>query len=606
MVTVEGLSEAIKRPPLVARVLRNPLGLVSIVVLGVAVILSAFAGVIAPFDPNSTDLARVMAGPGGGHLLGTDSAGRDIFSRLLYGGQITLAAGALGAMVAMVVGVPAGLIAGYFGGWFDSVASWVSNMFISLPAIVVLLATAAALGPSVWISMTVFGVILSPGFYRLVRTSVIAVRDELYVDAARVAGLSRSRILGRHIFTVVRAPIVIQAALVAGIAIGVQAGLEFLGLGDQTVPSWGSMLNEAFRNVFISPLPLLWTGLAISLVTAAYALLGNALRDALEDDEKAPATNKMLRAARAPIDGATVTEVVEVPTMQGLLEVSDLTVQYPRVDGTHTTVVDSVSFHVKRGEILGLVGESGSGKTQTAFSILGLLPDAAHIAGGHIVFDSTELVSRTTGAVSEARLAPLRGKRIAYIPQEPMSNLDPMFTVGYQLTRPLVKVMGMSQAAARSRALELLAVVGITDPERTFKAYPHEISGGMAQRVLIAGAVSCEPDLLIADEPTTALDVTVQAEVLDLIRNLQSSLGMAVLIVTHNFGVVADLCERVVVMQRARVVEQGTVREILKHPREEYTRNLLNSMLQGKTPLTLLGSPDEVRANAVYATEEEA
>ncbi len=240
--------------------------------------------------------------------------------------------------------------------------------------------------------------------------------------------------------------------------------------------------------------------------------------------------------------------------------------------------------------MLGIVGESGSGKTQTAFSILGLLPDEAEITAGSVVFDGRSLVSAEGGRLSQGQMAALRGKRIAYIPQEPMSNLDPNFTIGHQLVRPMVKVLGIGRKQARARALELLGIVGINNPQRTFAAYPHEVSGGMAQRVLIAGAVSCNPDLLIADEPTTALDVTVQAEVLDLLRDLQRRFTMGVVLVTHNFGVVADLCDRVVVMQNGRLVEEGPVREILRSPADPYTRKLLDSMLEGKEPMTMLVS----------------
>jgi peptide/nickel transport system permease protein len=182
----------------------------------------------------------------------------------------------------------------------------------------------------------------------------------------------------------------------------------------------------------------------------------------------------------------------------------------------------------------------------------------------------------------------LRGKKIAYIPQEPMSNLDPNFKIGYQLVRPMVKVLGITKDEATKKALNLLEIVGINNPQRVFDSYPHQVSGGMAQRVLIAGAVSCDPELLIADEPTTALDVTVQAEVLDLLRDLQNKFGMGMILVTHNFGVVADLCDRVLVMQNGNMVESGPVRQILGSPREEYTKTLLSSMLEGKTPMTFL------------------
>ena len=198
----------------------------------------------------------------------------------------------------------------------------------------------------------------------------------------------------------------------------------------------------------------------------------------------------------------------------------------------------------------------------------------------------------------------LRGKRISYIPQEPMSNLDPAFTIGSQLSTPMVRVLGVTKAEARQRALELLASVGIPDPQRTYDAYPHEVSGGMAQRVLIAGAISCAPDLIIADEPTTALDVTVQAEVLDVLRDLQRKLGLGIILVTHNFGVVADICDRVVVMQNGRLVEECPVRQILRTPQHPYTQMLLSSMLEGKPPMTpLLAGPAPVDSDSDNAVE---
>jgi len=229
---------------------------------------------------------------------------------------------------------------------------------------------------------------------------------------------------------------------------------------------------------------------------------------------------------------------------------------------------------VRRGEVHGLIGESGSGKTQTAWSVLRLLPAGGEILAGSIRFDGEDL-----SRVPDAKMRDIRGGRIAYIPQEPMSNLDPSFTIGTQLTEPMQIKLGVSKSEAKARALKLLGQVGIPNPERTFASYPHELSGGMAQRVLIAGAVSCEPDLIIADEPTTALDVTIQAEILDLLRELQRDLGVTILIVTHNFGVVADLCDRVSVMQKGRIVETGPARSVFAAPQHPYTRSLFDAIL---------------------------
>jgi len=264
-----------------------------------------------------------------------------------------------------------------------------------------------------------------------------------------------------------------------------------------------------------------------------------------------------------------------------LLVIDDLRVSYPRPNGEKSDVVKGISLRVERGQIVGLVGESGSGKSQTAFSVLGLLPGQAHMTAGTLSFAGVDLLGMTPKERNG-----LRGARIGYIPQEPMSNLDPAFRIGSQLTEPMRHHLGISAKTAKEEALKLLARVGIPDPERVFKSYPHQVSGGMAQRVLIAGAVSCNPELLIADEPTTALDVTVQADVLDLIRSLQAERGMGVVLVTHNFGVVADLCDQVAVMRNGEIVEVAEVTELFTNPREEYTRLLLDSALDStsKTP----------------------
>ena len=508
-----------------------------------------------------------------------------MWSRLLYGGRNTLGGAALAVAVALAIGLPSGLAAGYYGGWFDSLSNWWVNLVMALPAMVVLLATRAVLGPTVWVLMVVLGVLVAPSFYRLVRGTVAAMRGELYVDAARVFGLRDSRIIARHVLTVVRAPIIIQGALVAGMAIGLQAGLEFLGIGSGDLPTWGAMLNEAFTNIQRAPLFMLWPGLALGLTSAALVLLAASLRDVLEDRGSGPATGH--RARHLEADAPTTLD--SAGERSDLLSVRDLALTYELADGSSREVVHGVDLDVRRGEVLGLVGESGSGKTQTAFSILGLLPEGGRVSRGSVRLDGTEVVGST-----ERTLRGLRGDTVAYVPQEPMSNLDPAFTIGDHLTEPLRVKLGLSRSAARKRALELLRQVEIPDPERTYRSHPHQISGGMAQRVLIAGAISCDPALLIADEPTTALDVTVQAEVLALLRRLQAERGMGVLLVTHNLGVVADLCDRVAVMREGRIVESGGAEHILTAPEEPYTRGLLDAVL------------DDTPARAPWQPREEA
>jgi ABC-type dipeptide/oligopeptide/nickel transport system ATPase component/ABC-type dipeptide/oligopeptide/nickel transport system permease subunit len=589
-----GQTGTVVRSTVLKRLFKNPLGIIALIILLGMAMLAVFADALAPFDENFANISKTLAAPDPVNILGTDSSGRDVWSRLLFGAQLTLLSALLCAAVAITIGLPAGLVAGYYAGKFEAVSNWIVSILMSLPGLIVLLTIRAAFGPSVWIAMIAFGVLISPSYFRLTRTAVQSVRNELYVDAARVSGLSDLRIITRHIFSVVRAPIIIQTAAIAGVAIAIQSGLEFLGLGDPAKATWGVMLSEGFKNVYLTPTLLFWPAFAMALTIGALVLLGNAIRDALEDGEKIKHRKKAVTTDTTPApvtarpSGHSV--AVESGTEHHLVKVTNLGVGYPQADGSVKKVVDDVSFHVDRGEIVGIVGESGSGKSQTAFSILGLLPDNARIVGGSIQFDGSYTVAPGDDRVNQERLAKLRGKRISYIPQEPMSNLDPAFSIGYQLVTPMVRVLGISKAEATARALKLLADVGIANPRRTFDAYPHEVSGGMAQRVLIAGAISCEPDLVIADEPTTALDVTVQAEVLDLIRDLQRRLGVGVLLVTHNFGVVADLCDRVVVMQNGRLVEEGPVRGILRNPQETYTRTLLGSMLEGREPMTMLAS----------------
>ena len=562
------------------RMLRNPLGLLALAVLAIIVLAAIFAPLLTSYNPNAASVTNVLQPPGAGHLLGTDGAGRDVWARLLYGARYTLAGALLATVVAAVIGITAGLVAGYYGKWFESASSWITTMLMALPGIVVLLAARAVLGPSLWIIMVIFGILLAPAFYRLVVAAVSGVRHELFVDAARVSGVSDARIIGRHILTVVRAPVIIQASIVAGIAIAIQAGLDFLGLGDSTIPTWGNMLNDGFTNMYRDPQLVLWPAIAIAVTCIALTLFANALRDELEHSSR-PRRRRAAAAGAAQADPAlpdsdTIVHDEQVSSAQSsLLRVQGLAVGYAQADGSVTRVVNDVSLDIRHGEVHGLIGESGSGKTQTAWSVLRLLPPGGEILAGSILLDGEDLTRASNTTMRE-----VRGGRIAYIPQEPMSNLDPSFTVGSQLTEPMRVKLGLSKGEAKAKALKLLARVHIPDPERTFASYQHELSGGMAQRVLIAGAVSCDPGLVIADEPTTALDVTVQAEILDLLRELQQELGMAVLIVTHNFGVVADLCDRVSVLQNGRIVETGPARSIFADPRHPYTPSLFDAILE--------------------------
>jgi peptide/nickel transport system permease protein len=485
---IDTATHAPQRVSLLRRLLRTPTGLISIIILALVALSAIFAPLLAPADPNFASIGDVLGAPAPGHPLGFDGAGHDVLSRLLFAGRFSLAGALLALVVALVIGVTAGLIAGYYHGWFDNVSSWLAGLIMAMPGIVVLLAARAVLGPSLWMAMAIFGVLISPAFYRLVYAAVTAVRSELYVDAARVAGLSDARIISRHIFTVVRAPIIIQSAMVLGIAIAIQAGLDFLGLGDMSIPTWGTMLNDGFPNLYTNPSLVLWPSLVIALVCVALTMLANTMRDVLERSggrrkrRRKPPAARPQDPEKAEILAHPEDERTRALTGDVLLEISDLSIGYDQPDKTVKTVVYDVSLQVRRGEVHGLIGESGSGKTQTAFAVLGLLPDGGHVTGGSILFEGDDIAHS-----GDKEMTRLRGTKMAYIPQEPMSNLDPAFTIGSQLIEPMRANLNISKSEATKRALDLLARVGIPNPKRTFDSYPHQVSGGMAQRVLIAG-----------------------------------------------------------------------------------------------------------------------
>jgi peptide/nickel transport system ATP-binding protein len=259
--------------------------------------------------------------------------------------------------------------------------------------------------------------------------------------------------------------------------------------------------------------------------------------------------------------------------MSALLEVRDLTTSF-KVDGGEFTAVDGVSFSVQAGRTLGIVGESGCGKSVTSLSIMGLLPKGqGRIAGGSIKFDGVDLVQ-----LSAPAMRALRGNRMAMIFQEPMTSLNPAFTIGDQLIEAIRCHRDLSHAAAHEHAIEMLRKVRIPSPEQRMDAYPHKLSGGMRQRVMIAMALACEPQLLIADEPTTALDVTIQAQVLDLMRSLRADTGAAIMLITHDLGVIAELADEVVVMYAGRVMERASVARLFAEPQHPYTIGLLGSI----------------------------
>jgi peptide/nickel transport system permease protein len=543
---------------------RRPLGVAAAAYLVLLTVACVGASWWAPVDPEQQDLARALTGPSAEHWLGTDRLGRDVLSRLLVGGQVTLVSVVEAVAVFTVLGAGLGVVAGYLGGWVDRAISWLSDLLLALPGIIVLLMVLAVFPGNDAATMVVLGVICCPLLLRVTRGVTIAVRREPYVQAARLTGLTAPRVMWRHVLPRLAGPLIVQVSLFAATVVLVQAALSFLGLSvpETKGPSWGNMVGSAAQVSSEHPWLSVPTGGILVLTVLALGLLGDAVRDARADRRRPTPVVRRRRPARpAPTPPATGTAP--------LLSVRGLTVGFD-LPHERATVLRDVSFDVAAGEVVGIIGESGSGKTVTARSLLGLLPAAGHVVAGSAVFGGRDLL-----ALTESELGRVRGSRIALVSQEPLSGLDPLFTVGSQLAEVIRCHHPVGRAEARARVVELLRTVRLPEPEQVARRYPHQLSGGMAQRVSIALALAGEPELLVADEPTTALDVTVQAEILALLRDLRDRLDMAIILVTHDWGVLADLCDRAVVLYAGEVVEQATVPDLYRAPRHPYTQRLL-------------------------------
>jgi len=566
---------------------RRPLGAAASVWIVAVIAAAALAPVLAPYDPLDQDLGSVLTGPTSSHLLGTDILGRDVLSRLLFGARITFLSVAEAVGVWLVAGVTLGLTAGYLGRWVDRLVMRLTEIAFALPAIIILLVVLAVFSNNEQSAMLVFGLISSSGLARVVRGSTLAIKEEGYISAAKVTGLSEPRIVVRHILPRLRGLIVVQASVFAGMALVTETGLAFLGFGPQPpAPSWGGMIADASTVLQRQPWLIIPPTIAIMITVLSFGLLGDAVRDAYADELAGTSAQHLrtgsLRKRRTAGVAARATGSGDADF---LVSIRDLSVAF-EIDGRLVNVIENVSLDIRRGEALGLVGESGSGKTITALGTLNALPRAAFITSGVCLFEGRDLFK-----LGSAELAGLRGRRIGFVGQDPMVSLDPNFTVMSVLSEAVRQHTGCNRRVAKTRSLELLSLVNLPDVELVCRRRAFELSGGMAQRVAIAVALAGNPSLLIADEPTTALDVTVQSEVLALLRRLQRETGMAILLVTHDWGVVASICRRAAVMHAGQIVEQGLVDDLFSRPLHPYTRGLLaanpHTAVKG-TPLTVI------------------
>ncbi|SIO20788.1 dipeptide/oligopeptide/nickel ABC transporter permease/ATP-binding protein [Vannielia litorea] len=548
---------------------RNRLAAMGAVVLAFIVVLALLTPILPLTDPNITNTADRFARPlTEGYLLGADHLGRDQLSRLMWGTRTSLAVGAVAAFLAAFFGSAIGIVSGYFGGRTDNILMRGIDMLMAFPYILLALAIVAALGTGLINALIAVAAVNIPFFARNIRGITVGLAHREFVDAARLSGKGHVRIILSEILPNVLPVIVIAMSTTVGWMILETAGLSFLGLGSQPPDSdLGSMLGQARAAFTTNPHTSIIPGVMIFLIVMSVNLLGDGVRDALDPRLRSGALSRPLPVTTVFKNRAIPAARPEAP----LLDIQELETQF-HVGNRVYQAVGKVSLSVKPGECLGIIGESGSGKSVTALSVTGLVASPPGvITGGAVRLEGKDLLS-----AGYETLRRTRGNRIAYIFQDPLSTLHPLYTVGDQLAEAIrVHDSRVSRTQARARALELMTQVRIPNPESRLSNYPHEMSGGMRQRVGIAMALANAPDIIIADEPTTALDVTVQAQILSLLSDLRRERGLAIVFITHDFGVVAQLCDRVAVMYAGRIVEEGPTRAVLDAPAHPYTRRLI-------------------------------
>ncbi|MFB6889791.1 oligopeptide/dipeptide ABC transporter ATP-binding protein [Kitasatospora sp. NPDC056327] len=576
------------------------------------VVLGAVLGPLFTQDPLATGIP--VQAPGSDHWFGTDRAGRDILARVVGGARYSLVIGLGATAVALTIGTLLGAVAATSRKWGDESVMRVLDIVMAFPPIALAAVLVTVFGKSVPILVLTIAFVYVPMLTRVVRANVQAQYGEDYVAAEKVIGARRHHIVLRHVAVNCAAPVMVFATVLVAEAIIFEASLSFIGAGVQDPnPSWGNILSYGQKILLAGGWwATLFPGLSILVTVLSLNILAEGLTDASAAPASAPAQGAPAQGApapgKAPADPpaeptgpAQSTEPTEptepaaapepadsnsalsalrrlatrvsarppriTPVPDGapaLLALHDLSIRFPDRYGD-TAVVEKVSFTVREGETLGLVGESGCGKSITSLAIMGLLARNAEVSG-RIEYRRRDLLTMP----AKERHA-LLGPEIAMVYQDALSSLNPSMLVGRQL-RQLT-----ARGATRTPA-ELLELVGLS-PERTLRSYPHELSGGQRQRVLIAMALSRDPKLLIADEPTTALDVTVQAQVVELLVRLRDELGFAMVLVSHDLALVGDLSHRVAVMYAGQVAELGTTRSVLTDPTHHYTRGLLGSVV---------------------------
>ena len=507
----------------------------------------------------------------GGHILGTDHLGRDLLSRLLWGTQLSLAVGFAAAFIAATFGSILGAIAGFYGQKTDNIIMRFIDMLMAFPYILLALAIVAALGPGLFNALIAVALVNIPFFARNIRGVTVTLANKEFIEAARLSGMSNLRILIVEIFPNLLPMIVIAMSTTVGWMILETAGLSFLGLGSQPPQAdLGSMLGEARSALITNPHTSFVPGIMIFCIVIGINLFGDGVRDALDPRLK---KGSLIRPLPQTIYEGGDTQ--PTPSTK-LLSVQNLSTQFHVNQDVYQSSND-VSFEIQEGECLGLIGESGSGKSVTALSVTSLVASPPGvIKKGSVNYKNENLL-----ALPYEKLRSIRGNKISYIFQDPLTTLHPLHTIGDQLLEALqAHDSKLSASESISKSKDLLKSVQIPNPDNVWDVYPHQLSGGMRQRVCIAMALINNPELIIADEPTTALDVTVQAQILNILNSLRKVRKLSILFISHDFGVISQLCDRVIVMYAGSIVEEGPVKNIMQQAAHPYTSELIKCVPQ--------------------------
>jgi len=560
---------------------KNRMGVVGLVMLVVILILAVFAPILAPYDPTTTrglDSSDIYNSPTADHWLGTDDAGKDVFSSFIFGTRVSLIVGFFAAFISIVIGGVIGIAAGFYGGRIENFLMRFTDTMLVIPELPLIVVIVALTKPSLLNIIFVIGLLGWTTTARIVRSQTLAVKSRKFVLRARAIGAGNWHIVITHILPLVLPLLVVNAILVISLAILNESTLSFLGLGDPTAISWGQMLNFAFGRGAMSAgawWALATPGFGIVWIVLALTLLGHGLEQVLnprlESHHLMPGRLTVQSEAEVVSSKAPALSRVEGKKVSPvLLDVRNLSVNYVNGD-TVAKAVHDVSFQLHEGEMMGLVGESGCGKTTLMMALNRLLPAAGQISNGRVYFQHKDLAT-----LSEEELADVRWSGISIIFQGAMNALNPVRTVGDQIKEAIIKHLpAMPPGQREERVVELLDLVGIAADHQDH--FPHQYSGGMRQRAMIAMALSCNPQIVIADEPTTALDVMIQAQILELLDSLRKKLGLGIIFVTHDLGVVAEMCDSVLVMYGGVTAEYGNVDTIYNSPRHPYTQELLKA-----------------------------